>query len=184
MWSSVDEQQVYVSGSSGDVEDYESMKSAKTTTTTAGGGSIVQSLSICDESVGGGSTGGGRPVEVREVDEVIPEATNDHESQLIHREHDQHEHQKSHNEDVATSDPHTEVESLLTHKDHEENIAMVHGLDTNRPILERTSIVGQSREAYGRTSSIYTSFAMVASALCLGLAQMVCTLFVCLPARH
>ena len=53
-----------------------------------------------------------------------------------------------------------------------------------QPILELTSIVGQSREAFDSNDDKRTStsiaFLMVASALCLGLAQMVrllCTLF-------
>ncbi|KAL7458093.1 hypothetical protein ACHAWC_009613 [Mediolabrus comicus] len=41
-----------------------------------------------------------------------------------------------------------------------------------QPLLEKTSIVGQSLEAYGRKTSVYVAFTMVASALCLALAQM------------
>ena len=41
-----------------------------------------------------------------------------------------------------------------------------------QPLLEKTSIVGQSLEAYGQKTSVYVAFTMVASALCLALAQM------------
>jgi len=44
-----------------------------------------------------------------------------------------------------------------------------------QPVLSETSIVGQSKEAYGRQASVYVAISMVASALCLALAQqMVC----------
>jgi len=45
-------------------------------------------------------------------------------------------------------------------------------LALKQPLLERTSIVGQSKEAYGETTGTSVAFVMVASALCLGLAQM------------
>ncbi|KAL7451427.1 hypothetical protein ACHAWC_003260 [Mediolabrus comicus] len=41
-----------------------------------------------------------------------------------------------------------------------------------QPSLEKTSIVGQSLEAYGKNTSVYAALTMVASALCLALAQM------------
>ncbi|KAL3791729.1 hypothetical protein HJC23_007496 [Cyclotella cryptica] len=41
-----------------------------------------------------------------------------------------------------------------------------------QPILERTSIVGQSLEGFGQSTSTFVALTMVASALCLALAQM------------
>ncbi|KAL7541764.1 hypothetical protein ACHAWF_007011 [Thalassiosira exigua] len=87
-----------------------------------------------------------------EEDEIIPEASKD-EDQLTHREHDQ-------------------GESLLSPKDHAENLALISGPGLKQPNLEETAIVGQSREAYGKDASVYAALTMVASALCLGLAQM------------
>ena len=91
------------------------------------------------------------------VDEVIPKVVMSDESEkLTHREHEHDEN--------GEEEQYTEGESLLIPQD-----TKVH----DRPQLERTSIVGQSLEAYGKQTSVYTSFLMVASALCLGLAQMV-----------
>ena len=147
MWSSLDEEHATsIQQQTG--ENYSTMKKVSS------GNIIQQSLSISDDN------------EERGVDEIIPEATAA-ESQLIHREHDHTdvEHQEEQKQET------TEIESLLDHS-HD----LDHGHDKSRPVLEQTSIVGQSREAYGTQASIYTSFLMVASALCLGLAQMVCIL--------
>lgn len=42
----------------------------------------------------------------------------------------------------------------------------------NQPVLSETCIVGLSREACGQKASVYVAISMVASALCLALAQM------------
>ena len=97
--------------------------------------------------------------EEEEIDEVIPEPSRD-DDQLIHREHD-------------LSPKGGQGKSLPSPKDHAENVALISGEMRQRPYLEETAIVGQTREAYGREASVYSAFAMVASALCLGLAQMV-----------
>jgi len=89
------------------------------------------------------------------IDEVIPQVMSDESEKLTHREH---EHEENDEEEIETEG------ELLIPQD-----TKVH----DRPQLERTSIVGQSLEAYGKQTSVYTSFLMVASALCLGLAQMV-----------
>ena len=145
MWSSVNEEVVVQTD-----EDYSSMKKVE-------GGTVkhLQHLSMDDASAN---------------EEIIPEMAS--ESQLTHREHE-HEHSQELNTPQPL--PHSEDESLLPHADHEENMnsLLTEDHDKSRPVLERTSIVGQSREAYGHNASIYTSFLMVASALCLGLAQMV-----------
>ena len=152
MWSSVDEEVVVVQTD----EDYSSMKKVE-------GGTVqhLQHLSMDDASTN---------------EEIIPEAAS--ESKLTHREHDHHEHTQEELDNTRQPLPsdHAECGSLLPHTDHEENNKniLVKDHDKSRPVLERTSIVGQSREAYGQKASIYTSFLMVASALCLGLAQMVC----------
>lgn len=188
MWSSIEG-----SGDGGDDEEegYETMKKVES--------GLVQSLSM---DGGGGVDGEEASTDVRETDEIMPEAVV--ESPLIHRDHD---HKHAHGADGGAATPaaeaasspskarHTEDESLLSHKDHDENMAAIAGgydggggtARGRRPVLEHTSIVGQSREAYGRRASVYTAFTMVASALCLGLAQMVrsflpigfiiCTLF-------
>ena len=148
MWSSLDkEHATSIQQQTG--ENYSTMKKVSS------GNIIQQSLSVSDDK---------SPVEVRGVDEIMPEATAA-ESQLIHREHDHTdvEHQEEQQQET------TEMESLL---DHGHDL-VDRGHDKSRPVLEQTSIVGQSREAYGTQASIYTSFLMVASALCLGLAQMV-----------
>ena len=88
------------------------------------------------------------------IDEVIPQVMSDESEKLTHREH---EHEENDEEEY------TEGKSIIP-QDTKIN---------DRPLLERTSIVGQSLEAYGKQTSVYTSFLMVASALCLGLAQMV-----------
>ena len=88
------------------------------------------------------------------IDEVIPQVMSDESEKLKHREH---EHEENDEEEY------TEGEALIPQD------TKMH----DRPQLERTSIVGQSLEAYGKQTSVYTSFLMVASALCLGLAQMV-----------
>ena len=147
MWSSLDEEHATsIQQETG--ENYSTMKKVSS------GNIRQQSLSISYDK------------EVRGVDEIMPEATAA-ESQLIHREHDHTfvKHQEEQKQET------TEMESLL---DHGHDLDHVH--DKSRPVLEQTSIVGQSREAYGTQASIYTSFLMVASALCLGLAQMVCIL--------
>ena len=101
--------------------------------------------------------------EVGEIDEIIPEATigGKEESQLIHREHDN---------EPRPQEPKNEGESLLPHEEHEENMATIEDHNKEQSLLEKTSIVGQSREAYGKQASIYVAFTMVASALCLALA--------------
>jgi hypothetical protein len=60
---------------------------------------------------------------------------------------------------------------LLHHHDHDTNTNNTI-LAYPQPILEKTSIVGQSLEAYGQKASVYAALTMVASALCLALAQM------------
>ncbi|KAL7541285.1 hypothetical protein ACHAXR_010774 [Thalassiosira sp. AJA248-18] len=155
MWSSLDEEaEAGVDDVEKQPEDYDSMKKVDS--------GIIQSLAIdssdkdaaVEEAVG-------------ETDEIIPGVTSggkDESSQLIHREHD-HDGEPQH--DIME-----EAESLLSHKDHQGNIAMIGNYNKSQPLLERTSIVGQSREAYGKKTSVYVAFTMVASALCLGLAQM------------
>jgi len=153
MWASLDSEE------SSDVEhqhgeDYESINKHDS----------IQSLSI-DNSDEGEKTAAA--AEAGGMDEIIPGASSP--DKLIHREHNQEE---STNAPTTTAtDKPAEGESLLSHKDHDENMAMITE-NVLRPVLERTSIVGQSREAYGKQASIYTAFTMVASALCLGLAQM------------
>ena len=74
----------------------------------------------------------------------------------------------------AAEESYTEAELLLSQKDKQDNIAIITNQGKlTQPVLENTSIVGQSREAYGKKASVYVAFTMVASALCLGLAQMV-----------
>ena len=89
------------------------------------------------------------------VDEVI-QVMSDESEKLTH----EHEHDEENDEE----EQYTEGESLLIPQDTKRH---------DRPQIETTSIVGQSLEAYGKQTSVYTSFLMVASALCLGLAQMV-----------
>lgn len=149
MWSSVNEEVIVQTD-----EDYSSMKKVE-------GGTVTKHLQHLS-------------MDASANEEIIPEMAS--ESQLTHREHDHHEHTQ---QELNTQQPlptdHSEDESLLPHADHEENMnSLLADHDKSRPVLERTSIVGQSREAYGEQASIYTSFLMVASALCLGLAQMVC----------
>lgn len=86
------------------------------------------------------------------TDEIIPDATTDKEG-LTHREHD---HQEP-----------GEGDSLITSKDESEE-----KMHLTQPLLEKTSIVGQSLEAYGKDGGYYAALAMVASALALALAQM------------
>mmetsp|Transcript_29578 Transcript_29578/g.54145 ORF Transcript_29578/g.54145 Transcript_29578/m.54145 type:complete len:580 (-) Transcript_29578:270-2009(-) len=83
------------------------------------------------------------------VDEIIPIATDAKEAaaQLHHREGDHHEDERLIS--PITSPP-----------------------QNQQPLLEKTSIVGQSLEAYGSSGGYYAALAMVASALCLALAQM------------
>lgn len=73
------------------------------------------------------------------------------------------------------------LEPNLTRTGSEEESLLLHGNSNSggdnfaaypQPILEQTSIVGQSLEAYGRKTSVYVALTMVASALCLALAQM------------
>lgn len=81
-----------------------------------------------------------------------------------------------------------EEERLLGNGDHEngssngstDDISINKALFTKsmtatrrKPILERTSIVGQAKEAYGPAAGVAIAVTMVASALCLALAQMV-----------
>ena len=148
MWSSVNEEVIVQTD-----EDYSPMKKVE-------GGTVTKHLQHLS-------------MDASANEEIIPEMAS--ESQLTHREHDHHEH--THQElNTQQPLPHCEDESLLPHADHEENMnsLLTEDHDKPRPVLERTSIVGQSVEAYGQKASICTSFLMVASALCLGLAQMVC----------
>jgi len=62
----------------------------------------------------------------------------------------------------------SEEDTLLLHHDNNTNQVVAYP----QPILEKTSIVGQSLEAYGKNASVYAALTMVASALCLALAQM------------
>ena len=145
MWSSVVDEEVVQTD-----EEYSSMKKVE-------GGTVTKHLQHLS-------------MDASANEEIIPEMAS--ESQLTHREHE-HEHSQELNTPQPL--PHSEDESLLPHADHEENMnSLFADHDKSRPVLERTSIVGQSRESYGQNASIYTSFLMVASALCLGLAQMVC----------
>lgn len=91
------------------------------------------------------------------------------EQQIIHR----HTHERLQPNLTRTG---SEDETLLL---HDNNNSSGNNSDTNRatmaypqPILEQTSIVGQSLEAYGQKTSVYVALTMVASALCLALAQM------------
>ena len=147
MWSTLD---LHENGD-GNKEDYESMKKVD-------GGLVHMGIDSSDQSMEVENTMG-------EMDEIIPNSGVDTDSsQLIHREH----------EGTAAEESYTEAESLLSHKNHEDNIAMITNQGkATQPALENTSIVGQSREAYGKKASVYVAFTMVASALCLGLAQMV-----------
>ena len=85
-----------------------------------------------------------------------------------------HRHHHSHEPNLTRTG--SEEDSLLLH-DNNNNSS---GDDNHvpailvypQPILEQTSIVGQSLEAYGRKTSVYAALTMVASALCLALAQM------------
>ncbi|EJK71354.1 hypothetical protein THAOC_07220 [Thalassiosira oceanica] len=71
-------------------------------------------------------------------------------------------------EDAADTDL-EEIESLIKNGDGEEPSP---GDFVNQPDLSKTCIVGLTREAYGQKTSVYVAIAMVASALCLALAQM------------
>lgn len=162
MWASLDNSDEAVSGDvehhgEGNYQDYQSNKTIEHT----GNDGSVQNLSTSDDKAASTVS------EEGEMDEIIPVASSA--DKLTHRT-DHHNHGAG-----ATTDeePHSEVETLLSHKDHDENMAIIaNDHDRGRPVLERTSIVGQSREAYGKKASVYTAFTMVASALCLGLAQM------------
>jgi len=74
-----------------------------------------------------------------------------------------------------------DVEPNLTKRSSEEDSLLLHNGNPNggdnsvaypQPKLETTSIVGQSVEAYGKKAGVYAALTMVASALCLALAQM------------
>jgi len=66
-----------------------------------------------------------------------------------------------------------ESEALLPHSSGDEGLSPINHI--KQPVLSQTSIVGQSKEAYGRQASVYVAISMLASALCLALAQqMVC----------
>ncbi len=104
------------------------------------------------------------------------------------------EHGKSSALSITTNEDYTEAASAdeplihrhplspnLTNTGSEEEALLLH--DSNKsssnnivaypqPTLEKTSIVGQSLEAYGKQASVYAALTMVASALCLALAQM------------
>mmetsp|Transcript_34843 Transcript_34843/g.71117 ORF Transcript_34843/g.71117 Transcript_34843/m.71117 type:complete len:546 (+) Transcript_34843:226-1863(+) len=78
---------------------------------------------------------------------------------------------------------HDVVEPNLTKGGSEEDSLLLHHGNPNlnggdnsvaypQPKLETTSIVGQSVEAYGKNAGVYAALTMVASALCLALAQM------------
>uniref|UniRef100_A0A7S2Q4V9 Amino acid transporter transmembrane domain-containing protein n=1 Tax=Skeletonema marinoi TaxID=267567 RepID=A0A7S2Q4V9_9STRA len=78
---------------------------------------------------------------------------------------------------------HDVVEPNLTKGGSEEDSLLLHNGNPNlnggdnsvaypQPKLETTSIVGQSVEAYGKKAGVYAALTMVASALCLALAQM------------
>mmetsp|Transcript_6949 Transcript_6949/g.16050 ORF Transcript_6949/g.16050 Transcript_6949/m.16050 type:complete len:552 (-) Transcript_6949:43-1698(-) len=71
-------------------------------------------------------------------------------------------------EDAADTDL-EEIESLIKNGDGEEPSP---GDFVNQPDLSKTCIVGLTREACGQKTSVYVAIAMVASALCLALAQM------------
>lgn len=53
----------------------------------------------------------------------------------------------------------SEAESLMDHHGHKRDVSYV------QPVLERTSIVGQSLEGYGRKTGTMVALTMVASAL-------------------
>eukprot|EP00984_Skeletonema_dohrnii_P001822 scaffold604_cov111-Skeletonema_dohrnii-CCMP3373.AAC.3 len=73
-----------------------------------------------------------------------------------------------------------DVEPNLTKRSSEEDSLLLHNGNNGgatsvaypQPKLETTSIVGQSVEAYGKKAGVYAALTMVASALCLALAQM------------
>ena len=73
------------------------------------------------------------------------------------------------NEDGTQAADLDEKASLITNGDGEEPSPSDF---VKQPDLSRTSIVGQSREACGQKTSVYVAISMVASALCLALAQM------------
>ncbi len=110
------------------------------------------------------------------------------EEELIHHRHSRstETNNEQHHEVVQHNLPNlsksgSEEESLLLHHnnninseyddDEQQNAAMLL-VAHPQPLLEKTSIVGQSLEAYGRQTSVYVALTMVASALCLALAQM------------
>mmetsp|Transcript_24162 Transcript_24162/g.51233 ORF Transcript_24162/g.51233 Transcript_24162/m.51233 type:complete len:602 (+) Transcript_24162:323-2128(+) len=116
------------------------------------------------QSMGLSSSGNQESMEATaEIDEIVPAPSSEGGSQLIHREHE-------HTDEGGSSA--VQEESLLSNKEHNENMAVIEKRNRNQPVLEHTAIVGQSREAYGKKASIYVAFTMVASALCLALAQM------------
>ena len=114
------------------------------------------------------------------------------EEELIHHRHSRstESNNEQHHDVVQHNLPNlsksgSEEESLLLH--HNNNINSEYDDEQNlpsspskthyygylqQPSLEKTSIVGQSLEAYGRRTSVYVALTMVASALCLALAQM------------
>jgi len=110
-------------------------------------GLAVQSLAIANSDSKVGKDG---------VDEIIPIATDAKEAaaQLHHRESDHHYAEDESNEDEPLISP------RMGHQQQQQ------------PLLEKTSIVGQSLEVYGSNGGYYAALAMVASALCLALAQM------------
>ena len=66
----------------------------------------------------------------------------------------------------------SEEDSLFLHNGNPNNSGGDNSVAYPQPKLETTSIVGQSVEAYGKKAGVYAALTMVASALCLALAQM------------
>jgi len=90
---------------------------------------------------------------------------------LIHRHPQTNATTNTHLEPNLTNSG-SEEESLLLHDGNNKSSNNNSIVAYPQPTLEKTSIVGQSLEAYGKQASVYAALTMVASALCLALAQM------------
>ncbi|KAL7462315.1 hypothetical protein ACHAXS_002696 [Conticribra weissflogii] len=151
-----------------------------------GGSSVAEEDGVgdCDgDGVGDGVAGSGSGVSIGGeistgvVDELIPKASNAAD-QLIHHISSSGNNNINNNSDNNNNSGNDSVihdlEQSKSKSKHETTppSSPTSLLGLKRPLLERTSIVGQAKEAYGRTTGTSVAFAMVASALCLGLAQM------------
>ena len=98
--------------------------------------------------------------EAEEIPDATIQLTDLHPNQhLEHREMHKGDPQSKLTREDSASIEEVETESLIDHG--HEGVDVLH----SQPVLERTSIVGQSLEGYGRSTSTMVALTMVASAL-------------------